>query len=70
MSLDKSIQYGKEYRKPYYGTKAIDPACRCGGSCEWCQQNRQYKNLKKMQKSVDKEFDEWYNEYIEQGKEV
>ena len=57
MSLDKAIQYGKEHRKKYYGTKAIDPQCRCGGSCEWCRQNRQYKNEKRLQKMLDREQD-------------
>lgn len=31
MSLDKAIEHHKEYRKPYYGSKAIDPSCRCHG---------------------------------------
>lgn len=61
MAMDKAIESGKEHRKQYYGCKAIDPSCRNGGSCEWCQQNRKYKFLKKMQKSVDKEIQEWYN---------
>lgn len=43
MSLDKSIAQGKEHRKPYRGSKAIDCTCRNHGSCEWCRQNRQHK---------------------------
>ena len=31
MSLDKAIEHHKEYRKEYYGSKAIDPSCRCHG---------------------------------------
>lgn len=34
MSLDKSIEHGKEKRKPYYGAKAIDRTCRNHGGCE------------------------------------
>ena len=47
MSLDKSIQSGKEHRKPYRGAKAIDATCRNHGSCEWCHGNRTHKNDKR-----------------------
>lgn len=47
MSLDKSIQSGKEHRKPYNGAKAIDATCRNHGSCERCHGNRIYKNEKR-----------------------
>lgn len=43
MSLDKAIKYGKEHRKPYYGSKAIDKTCRNHGSCPWCEENRKHK---------------------------
>ena len=43
MSLDKAIQYGKEHRKPYRGSKAVDPSCRNHGSCPWCKSNRLHK---------------------------
>lgn len=46
MSLDKAIKHGKEKRKPYYGSKAIDCTCRPHGSCEWCRSNRLYQQLK------------------------
>ena len=46
MSLDKAIEHGKEKRKPYYGSKAIDCTCRNHGSCEWCRSNRLYQQLK------------------------
>lgn len=46
MSLDKSIQSGKEHRKPYRGAKAVDCNCRNHGSCEWCHGNRTHKNDK------------------------
>ena len=55
MSLDKAIASGKEHRKPYRGAKAICKSCRNGGTCEWCQSNRRYKNLKKLEKMLDKE---------------
>jgi hypothetical protein len=43
MSLDKAIQHGKEKRKPYRGSKAVDCTCRNHGSCGWCRDNRLYK---------------------------
>ena len=47
MSLDKSIQSGKEHRKPYRGGKAIDKTCRNHGGCYWCLENRTHKNDKR-----------------------
>jgi len=46
MSLDKAIQFGKEKRKPYIGSKAVDHTCRNHGSCPWCRGNRTYKDKK------------------------
>ena len=43
MSLDKAIEYGKEHRKPYRGSKAIDKSCRNHGGCPWCEENRKHK---------------------------
>ena len=54
MGMEKAIASGKEHRKEYRGTKAIDKTCRNGGSCEWCRRNRMYKNLKKLQEPIDK----------------
>ena len=31
MSLDKAIEHGKEHRKEYRGSKAIDKTCRNHG---------------------------------------
>ena len=43
MSLDKSIAHSKERRKPYRGSKAIDPSCRNHGGCPWCEENRKFR---------------------------
>lgn len=48
MSLNKSIEYGKEHRNPYIGCKSIDSSCRNHGSCKWCLENRLYKNKKRL----------------------
>lgn len=50
MSLDKAIVYGKEHRKPYTKTKAIDPSCRNHKGCPWCEGNRLYKTKKEEEK--------------------
>jgi hypothetical protein len=51
MSLDKSIEHGKEHRKSYHGSKAVDYDCRNHGYCPWCRGNRLYSSLKKIEKS-------------------
>ena len=61
MALDKAIQYGKEHRKPYTGGKAIDKTCRNHGGCLWCEENRKYKNIKRLQKVLDKLKEMGYN---------
>lgn len=50
MSLDKAIKYGKEKRKPYRKAKAVDHQCRNHGDCQWCKENRDYKNKKRIEK--------------------
>ena len=56
MSLDKSIAHGKERRKQYRGSKAIDKSCRNHGGCEWCLENRMYKNLKRLAAMKEREI--------------
>lgn len=48
MSLNKAIKYGKEKRKPYRNSKAVDKSCRNHGNCKWCEDNRTYKNQKRI----------------------
>lgn len=59
MTLDKAIKSGKEHRKPYYGSKAIDKICRNHGSCYWYEENRKYKYIKNEKKMLDK-LKEWH----------
>jgi hypothetical protein len=47
MSLDKAIEHGKEFRKPYHKAGAADQTCRPGGSCPYCQGNRMYSDKKR-----------------------
>ena len=46
MSLDKGVAFGKEKRKKYRGSKAIDKTCRNHGSCPHCEGGRQHKSRK------------------------
>ena len=55
MGLEKAIEHGKEHRKPYKGAKSIDRSCRNNGECDWCRENRLYKNLKRLEKANYKE---------------
>ena len=65
MSLNKAIEHGKEHRKPYRGSKAIDASCRNHGGdshwqCPWCLGNRTHKNdVRKAKHSAEaEEYDE------------
>lgn len=61
MSLDKAIEHGKERRKPYRGSKAIDTTCRNNGSCGWCKENRMHKFRDKH--PIEKEdYEEYEND--------
>lgn len=61
MSLNKAVENNKEYRKPYHGSKAIAKSCRNHGGCPWCEENRKYKDLKKIQKMLDMMKEMGYN---------
>ena len=52
--LDKAIAHHKEHRKPYRGGKAVAKSCRDNGWCPWCQGNRHYSRLRRLEKT---EFD-------------
>ena len=47
MSLDKTIEHGKEKRKPYRGSEAFDRSCRNHGGDPWDVEDRQYSRIKK-----------------------
>lgn len=68
MSLDKAIKHGKEHRKPYRGSKAIDCTCRNHGSCEWCKANRTHKFKKYLDKEPIQEEEVEEEENCGQGR--
>ena len=45
MSLDKSIEHGKEKRKQYFDSRAVDKSCRSHGGC-FCNMDRLLKDRK------------------------
>jgi len=53
MSLDKAIKHGKEKRKQYRKSKAVDRSCRNHGSCDYCRNNRLFSANKLNQKKLD-----------------
>ncbi len=62
MSFHKAIKHNKEYRKSYFGAKAVDASCRCHGSCPSCKRQRLRKKLKQMPLVEDEgDFDELGN---------
>ena len=58
MSLDKAIEHGKEKRKPYYRSQAIDRTCRNHGTCEYCKGNRLYRS-NRLKEATQQEINEY-----------
>lgn len=58
--LYKAIEHGKERRKKYYGSKAIDGQCRNHGDCEYCRANRLHQFKIELARCKDA-----YEEYAE-----
>jgi hypothetical protein len=65
MGMEKAIASGKEHRKEYRGSKAIDCTCRNHGSCTHCLGNRLYRYKKIEEKTLDMVAEFWYNKYKE-----
>jgi len=55
MALNKAIEHGKEKRKPYRGAKAFVCSCRNHGTCEWCRENRMYRNIRELLRAQEQE---------------
>lgn len=54
MSLDKSIEQGKEHRARHYKSKAFDRSCRNHGNCPSCESNRNHSNRVKQMEAEEK----------------
>jgi len=68
MSLDKAIEHGKEKRKQYRGSKAIDRTCRNHGTCNYCQMKRKIKAKKREPVEIENDWyelnDGWFTYFI------
>lgn len=53
MSLDRSIEHGKDWREPYRRAKAVDKHCRNHGYCPWCRNNRLYSSKKDLERAKE-----------------
>ena len=53
MSLDKSIESGKERRAQYRKSKAFDKTCRNNGKCPWCEGNRTIQIKRELERVRD-----------------
>lgn len=58
MSLDKAIKYGKEFRRPYKGSKVFFSSCRNHGYCPRCERDRRYKFRDKHPETIDEAIDD------------
>ena len=56
--------HNKTVKHPYTGSKAIDAACRCHGSCVRCRNSRMRQPSKKLQEMKQK-----LDEYLEEKDE-
>lgn len=55
MSFDKVYPNRKDWRKPYWKSKAVDRDCRPGGTCPFCQGSLQHKHRKRLAAAVEAE---------------
>lgn len=54
--LDKAIEHGKEFRKPYRGYRAR--SCKNNGRCNYCVDNRTHATQRE-QFRIQQELDDW-----------
>ena len=52
--LGKSNNKKREFRKPYYGAKAIDSTCRNHGSDGWSLSDRLHSTIKRLLSAEEK----------------
>lgn len=64
--LDKAIEHGKEFRKPYRGSKLYARSCRNHGGCSFCERNRLHKFREK--KYTDREIKEEVKDFNGYGR--
>ncbi len=63
MSLDKAIESGKEWRKPYRGARAWTSGCRPHGNCGHCYGSRMHQRRRNEPADLDEQIynaDQWF----------
>ena len=58
MSLEKGIEYGKERRRKYTGSKSFVRSCRNHGSCCYCRSGREH-NSKRRELSIEEKINDY-----------
>ena len=56
ISFDVEHENRKDWRKPYYDSRAVDGTCRNHGDCPHCEGRRIHKNQKRAAPVLDIEF--------------
>jgi hypothetical protein len=56
MSFDKDYPNRKDWRRPYYKSKAFDRSCRNHGDCDWCRGDKLHQ-LKKEKERIESFFE-------------
>lgn len=65
MGLEKAIQYNKEKRKEYRGSKRFDRTCRNHGYCSYCRNNRTFSTKKRScLKSLKEQTKDFFEETV------
>ena len=53
MSFDMRYPNRKDWRKPYYGAKAVDATCRNHGTCPYCESGRKHAAIRRAPADAD-----------------
>ena len=74
MSFDKAIKSGKEQRKPFRGSKAVDATCRNHGSCPDCECSRKHRRKKQEPLFEAKDLEQfnqqaWWEAFVKSEQE-
>lgn len=58
MSFKHTYPNRKDWRRPYYDARRIDPSCRNHGSCSWCANRRRFFD-RRARAQADEELRRW-----------
>jgi len=58
MSFDNPYPHRKDWRRPYYGKRSFDPACRPHGGCPACASARWWREAKRRPADEEEQIQE------------